>query len=48
MSAGPSKGMLKKVFNPDNFKKKEKTALGLARAGGPNIHKQPGKFGGKR
>lgn len=42
---GPSKGMLKKVFDPANMKKKTKSAMGVARSGGPNIKPTMMNFG---
>lgn len=41
-SAGPSGGMLKRMFDPANIKKKEKTALGMSKSGGPDIQKHKG------
>lgn len=35
--AGPSQGMFKKMFDPSNMKKKMKSALGVAKSGGPGI-----------
>lgn len=34
MAAGPSGGMLKKMFDPATMKKKMKNAVGVARPGG--------------
>jgi len=45
--AGPSGGMLKKMFDPKNVKKKEKSALGMAPAGGHKISDRAGMFGKK-
>jgi hypothetical protein len=47
-AASPSGGMLKKMFNPANVKKKEKTALGMAKSGGPNIQNYPGSKQGRK
>lgn len=46
MAVGPSGGMLKKMFNPLNIKKKMKTSVGVAKAGGPQIA-NPTDKGGK-
>lgn len=45
MAIGPSGGMMKKLFDPANMKKKTKSALAFAKSGGPNI-KKGSKFGG--
>ena len=43
--AGPSHGAMKRLFDPANFKKKQKTAMGVAPAGGPKIkHEKPRLF----
>lgn len=44
MAIGPSGGMLKKMFNPANVKKKTKAALGYAKPGGPKIDKEQPKI----
>jgi len=49
MSRGvsPTGGMLKRMFDPKNIKKKEKTALGVAKPGGEGIGTYKG-FKGKK
>lgn len=47
MSIAPSQGMLKKVFDPANFKKKMKTARGYAKSTGENSKKFDTKAAGK-
>jgi hypothetical protein len=46
--ASPSGGMLKRMFDPTNAKKKEKAALGYAKSGGPNIQKEKPRFTKKK
>jgi hypothetical protein len=46
MAIGPSGGMLKKLFDPANMKKKMKSAMGVAKSGGPAI-KRPEMKGTK-
>jgi len=46
--SSPSGGMLKRMFDPANVKKKEKTALGMSKAGGPGIMSTKAGFSGKK
>ena len=40
MAVGPSNGMMKRMFDPTNMKKKQKSASGVAKSGGPAIQKE--------